>query len=294
MNDLDRDQLQKDIHTLYAREHAELGEAGTLEHLERGRQWDLSSTLANGGVLVFPHAGVKDCGYQIAAAVQACLDSGADRVVVISVLHAFTHEMEMARRRVAEGGAPRDEEFWGIQGTGIEGRSEWTRDHALMSWRHFWRAEVARRGLPESKAPQVFERYPYLAGGKPWELPGIDALQKLVEGAAIVSTADPFHHGIGYDTPPDQAFDPDEAGLAKARKIIEEGIAILERGDYWGYNQHCVAAKSDARDAGQVFRYLRGEIKGRVIDMSYTDASELYKAPPPTWVAAPLVEWRKA
>ena len=70
MTELDRDQLQKDIIAMYTREHEELGDAGTLEHLERGRQWDLSGTLASGGVLVFPHAGVKDCGYQIAAAGQ--------------------------------------------------------------------------------------------------------------------------------------------------------------------------------------------------------------------------------
>jgi hypothetical protein len=72
---------------------------------------------------------------------------------------------------------------------------------------------------------------------------------------------------------------------------MEEGIAILEQGDYWGYNQHCVAAKSDARDAGQVFRFLRGPIKGAILDMVYTDAGELYNSPPPTWVAGALFEW---
>ncbi|NDJ54670.1 MAG: hypothetical protein GYB68_16505 [Chloroflexi bacterium] len=289
---MDRDQLQKDILALYTREHAELGDEGTLRHLERGEQWDVSSTLRKGGVLVFPHAGVKDCGYQVAACVQACLDSGAERVVVISVLHAFTHEMEMARRRVAAGGDPADEAFWGIQGTGIEGRKEWTGDHALMSWRHFWQAEVKRRGLTESEVPEVIERYPWLAGGKPETLPGIDELARLVEDAVIVSTADPFHHGIGYGTPPEEAFYPDEEGLAKAQAVIEEGIGILERGDYWAYNQHCVEAKSDARDAGQVFRYLRGAMTGQVIDITYSNAAALYHAPDPTWVAAPLVEWQ--
>ena len=43
--------------------------------------------------------------------------------------------------------------------------------------------------------------------------------------------------------------------------------AILARGDYWGYNRHCVEAKSDARDAGQVFRYLRGPMQGRILDL---------------------------
>lgn len=286
---LNRIQLQKAIHELYAREHAELGKAGTLAHLERGRQWDLSGTLKAGGVLVFPHAGVQDCGYQIAACVHACLDSGADRVVVISVLHAFTDEMEEARQRVAAGGDPANYPFWGIQGPGINGREEWKGDHALMSWRHFWDAEVKRRGLKD--VPQVIERYPYLAGGKPELLPGIDELAELANGAVIVSTADPFHHGIGYGHSPEEAFDPDETGLARAKQSIEEGITILERGDYWGYNQHCVQAKSDARDAGQVFYYLRGPMKGCVLDITYSDSSELYQQPKPTWVAGALIEW---
>ena len=288
--ELDRDQLQKDIHALYAREHAELGEQGTLEHLERGRQWDLSGALSAGGVLVFPHAGVKDCGYQIAACVQACLDSGADCVVVISVLHAFTDAMEQARRRVAAGGDPANEPFWGIQGPGIPaGREEWRGDHALMSWRHFWNAEVKRRGLPHP--PEVVERYPYLAGGKPEQLPGFDDLAALTRDAVVVSTADAFHHGIGYGDSPENSFDHDADGLRRAQSVIEDGIRILERGDYWGYNQHCVTAKSDACDAGQVFRYLRGPMRGQVVDMTYTDASELYNQPPPTWVVAALVEW---
>ena len=108
----------------------------------------------------------------------------------------------------------------------------------------------------------------------------------------IVSTADPFHHGIGYGDPPERALAPDDGGLELARATIEEGIALLGSGDYAGYDAHCVEAKSDARDAGVVFRYLRGELHGSIVDMTYTDAAALYEAPDPTWVAAPLVEWR--
>jgi hypothetical protein len=82
--------------------------------------------------------------------------------------------------------------------------------------------------------------------------------------------------------------------LERARQVIEEGIVLLERGDYWGYNQHCVKAKSDARDAGQVFRYLRGPLKGQIVDLTFSDAAELYQAPPPTWVATALFDWQPA
>ena len=286
---LDRRNLQEEIHALYRREHEELGEKGTLEHLDRARQWNLSSTLSNGGVLVFPHAGVLDCGYQIAACVNACLDSGADDVIVVSVLHAFTDDMQEARVKVAEGGDPSDWPYWGVQGTDLQGREEWKRDHALISWRHFWDAETKRRGV---SGPNVHERYPYLAGGHPENLPGIDELARLAEDGVIVSTADAFHHGIGYGDAPEGSKHPHEGGLELARKTIETGMRILGEGDYWGYNQHCVTAKSDARDAGQVFRYLRGPMQGQVIDITYTDASDLYHQPKPTWVAAALMEWR--
>ena len=86
---------------------------------------------------------------------------------------------------------------------------------------------------------------------------------------------------------------PDGGGLELARETIEAGIELLARGDYAGYDAHCVEAKSDARDAGQVFRYLRGDLTGQIVDMAYTDAAELYESPPPTWVAAPLVEWQR-
>ena len=292
--ELDRDALQKKVHELYVREHAELGEAGTLEHLERGENWQLADTLDSGGVLVFPHAGVHDCGYQIAACVHAALNSGADKVVVLSVLHAFTPAMERARVAVAQGADPAQFELWGIQGPGIDGRREWMGDHALISWRHFWQAELRRRGASADRAPKVYERYPYLAGGAPQNLPGIDELGRLIEDAVVVSTADPFHHGIGYGDAPELTYDHDEAGLVHAQAVIEAGMRILERGDYRAYNQHCVEAKSDARDTGQVYRYLRGPMKGEVLDISYTDASELYDQPKPTWVAGALIEWKSA
>ena len=277
------------IYSQYESEHAALGKEGTLRLLEAGEQWNLAPVLDAGGVLVFPHISVADCGHQVAAVVQACMNSGADRVLLVSVLHAFTEELEAARVRVANGGDPAQESCWGIQGPGIEGpHQEWRKDHVLMSFHHFWEAEKQRRG---GKAPEVIERYPYLAGGKPDRLPGIEKLIEIAKDAVIISTADSFHHGIGYGDPPEKALFPEQGGLELARQKIEEGIEILGRGDYWGYNQHCVEAKSDARDAGQVIRFLRGPMQGKILDLTYSDAAKLYDAPPPTWVAGALVAW---
>jgi hypothetical protein len=286
---LDRDKLRRDIQRLYADEHTALGREGALRLLDQGREWDLAPTLNAGGVLVFPHAGVADCGHQTAAVVHACLDCGVDRVLVISVLHALTDEMEAARVRVAQGGDLAAEPLRGIQGLGLAGRQDWRADHALTSFRYLWRAETERRGI---QGPVIIERYPYLAGGRPDTLPGIEELEALARDAVIVSTADPFHHGIGYGDPAAESLSPELGGLALARRRIGEGIDLLERADYWGYNQHCVEAKSDARDAGQVFRYLCGPMDGQILDLTYTDATDLYNAPPPTWVAAALIEWQ--
>lgn len=285
---LDREKLRRDILRQYAEEHDALGQEGTLRLLEEGRKWELAATLNAGGVLVFPHAGVADCGHQVAAVVHACLDCGVDRVLVISVLHALTDEMEAARVRVAQGGDLAREPLRGIQGPGLPGRQDWRSDHVLTSFRHFWKAETERRGI---QGPQRIERFPYLVGGEPHALPGIEELEEIARDAVVVSTADPFHHGIGYGDAVDVSLWPEEGGLDLARRRIEEGIALLEQGDYWGYNRHCVEAKSDARDAGQVFRYLCGPMEGQILDLAYTDATELYNAPPPTWVAAALIEW---
>ncbi len=288
--DLDRTALQKDINALYEREHDELGDSGTYRMLDEGRRWNLSGTLANGGVVGFAHVHVADCGVHVAAAVNACLDTDADTVLAISVLHAFTEEMEFARRDVADGISPSDHAIWGIQGPGLEFRDEWRGDHAMRSLRHFWAAETKRRGITDRR---LIERYPYLAGGKPGDLPNIDEVVRIAKNAVILTTGDQFHHGIGYGTPPADALQAEPDGLRAARSSMENGMRLVEAGDYWGYNQHCVSAKSDDRDVAQLFRYLRGPLEGTLLDIGFSDSTELYDQPPPTWAAGGFMKFDK-
>ena len=285
---MDRAALIQTFVDLYGTEHDELGEAGNLALLDAGREWDLTPVLDAGGVLLFPHGRPVDCGHQVGAVVNAVLDSGADRCVFVSVLHASTDEMEDARVRVAAGEAPANFDTWGIQGTGLDGRDDWTRDHAPTTFRRLMAAETKRRGIA---GPQVLERFPYLAGGKPSELPGIDEFAAECEDAVVVTTADSFHHGIGYGTPPHESYAPEDGGFELATESILTGCSLLEAQDYWGYNEHCVRDKSDHRDAGQALAYVKGPMRGEILDLRASEFGDVYEAPAPSWVAAALVTY---
>ncbi len=286
--DLDRKALQRKVNQMYRREHERLGVAGAHAMLDRASErWDLSGILEDRGVISFAHVSVDDCGLHVAAAVNAALGTGADTVLAVSVLHAFTDEMEQARRDVADGGSPSEHPTWGIQGPGLEFREEWRGDHAMTTFRHFWRAETQRRGIGDKR--RLVERYPYLAGGRPGDLPNIDETVDIAANAVIVSTGDQFHHGVGYGMAPEASLKPEEGGLEAARTSIVAGMGLLERGDYWGYNQHCVSAKSDDRDAAQLYRFLRGPLEGRLLDIGWSDSTDLYDQPPPTWAAGGLI-----
>ncbi|MGH8944981.1 MAG: hypothetical protein ACRDVL_02395 [Acidimicrobiia bacterium] len=289
--DLDRPALQRKINEQYRREHDALGAEGTRRMLdEASERWDLSPALAAGGVVSFAHVGVADCGLHVAAAVNACLDTGADTALAISVLHAFTDDMERARGEVADGGSPADHETWGVQGPGLDFREEWRGDHAMRSLRHFWEAAIRLRGI---SGRRLVERYPYLAGGRPGDLPNVEEVVEVAEGAVIVATGDQFHHGIGYGTAPDDALEPEPEGLEAARRSMEKGISLIEEGDHWGYNQHCVEAKSDDRDVAQLYRFLRGPLRGELVEIGWSDSTGLYDAPPPTWAGGGFIVFQK-
>jgi hypothetical protein len=255
--------------------------------LDAGRAWNLAPTLKEGGAVIFPHAGIRICGHQIAAAIHACLDSGASRVLVVGVLHALSDDLDAARHRVANGADASLEATWGIQGPGLAGRQDWRDEFSLLNFFHLWNREIERRG---SAGPELIVRYPYLAGGRPQALPGIQELEAIVQDAVVLTTTDPFHHGLAYGDPPETSLAPAEGGLNLARRSIQEGLELLRVGDYWGYNQHCVAAKSDGRDVGQVVRYLLGPMRGQILDLVADDMTIAYRKPAPSWVAGALID----
>ena len=272
------------------RHQAQMSDVEINRLLDAGRVWNLAPTLQAGGAILFPHATLSVCGHQIAAAVHACLDCGAERVLALGVLHARTEELKSARERVAAGSDPSGEAAWGIQGPGLAGRQDWQAEFSLSHFQFLWREETKRRGIA---GPKLILRYPFLTGERPDLLPGARKLEALARGAAVVATLDPVHHGVGYGDAAEDALAPENGGMELARRGIEAGLEILRQGDAASYIQHCLEVRSDGRDVGLLLRHLRGPLRGAVLDLVTDDMSAAYSAPPPTWVAGALITLRK-
>jgi hypothetical protein len=144
--------------------------------------------------------------------------------------------------------------------------------------------------------PDLVIRFPYLAGGHPERLPGIEELESLrrERPCAVIATGDLFHHGIAYGNSPELSRFPVEGGLDLARSAIVRGLEILREGNFAAYNRHSVDTKSDARDVGQVLRHLIGPFDGRVLDLVAEDMTRPYGKPAPSWVAGALVAFSTA
>lgn len=283
-----------DFYNMIKQKNEAMPEATALDVLESGKRWDLAPVLRAGGALIFGHLEIAVEGHHYAAAVHACMNSGARTVLGVGVLHALTQELQDARVRVAAGADVTREPAWGIQGDGLDaatGKTHWHREFSMLAFQHVWHVEARRRSAAGLPVPQLTIRYPYLAGGRPHLLPGIGELSRMVaDGAVVVGTADPFHHGLAYGDSAESAKSPNDGGLELCRETVQAGFDMLGAGDYWGFNQHCVAAKSDGRDMGQVMRYILGRpFSTDIIDIAWDDMSGPYGKPWPSWVAGCLI-----
>nr|MCW1966862.1 hypothetical protein [Anaerolineae bacterium] len=96
--------------------------------------------------------------------------------------------------------------------------------------------------------------------------------------------------GLAYGDSAEASKAPNAGGLELCRQTVEAGFAMLGAGDYWGFNQHCVSAKSDGRDMGQVVRYLLNTpLSATIHDILWEDMSGPYGKPWPSWVAGCLI-----
>lgn len=255
-----------------------------------GRAWDLSETLSCGGIAVFPHTYLAACGSYIAACVHAALDSGADHVLALGVLHSFSDLLLVARAKERAGEDLSGNALRGVHGPRMRRGEYWKAEYSLLSFLFLWKEEIKRRGI---KAPKLSIRFPFLVNKDPQSLPGMRELEAIAKDACLVATSDFCHHGVAYGCAKERALTGD-AAKKHALESIQEHLQILTSGDLAKFYQHCQAIRSDSYDVGPLIQYLRAPISAQVLDVTLVDTSELYDgAPKPSWVAASLIKLDK-
>ncbi len=281
----------RDWKTFYARERERLGEAGLRACLDRADALGLPDRLHGAGAVIFPHTRLETSGELAGAAALAAVRSGRATVLALGVLHgarvedavlvasARTGEPEARTllRRVHGPGAPED-----------DGR--WTEEFSLDGFAALLAVAARRERLP---SPYLVLRYPFLSGENPVDLPGVDellGLRRAPGGTFLVATADPIHHGVGYNTPPAELRPRKEPSTAAwAWTDVQAGLDRLAARDFAGFLAHAVEARSDFRDPGPVLAHLLGQnLRAAVHDLRLVDYADVLAAPAPTWVAGAL------
>ena len=256
--ELDRRRLKDQIHSSTGSEHEAMGEQGTLERLDRGRRGIWRRLWPAGAWPCFPHAVSSTAapgrrGRPWVPRQRRRPRSGDHRPPCLHRRDGGCPEACLA------GEEPSAWPFWGIQGPGIDGREEWRDDRSLISFRHFWEAETQRRGSsrPRSssaiRTSQAVSRTSYRASTSSrssWKMPSSCRPRTRSTTGSVRRSA--------------RAVTASRPGRPRARTRDDRvGHGAPRPRRLCRLDAHCVEAKSDARDAGQVFRHLRGELLGR-------------------------------
>lgn len=275
-----------------ATERDRLGQAGLARLIERAPVIEVPQS----GAVIFPHTKLTESGELSAAAALAVVRSGCERVLALGVLHTgrsvdsnlfqCAHDGDslavLRVRRIHGPGIPGDEGFWGDE----------------FSLDSFVELLAIAAQLHRRKAPEVIARYPFLTGDKPSTMPGLDELRRLLrEGCVLIATTDPIHHGVGYDTPPNQWRNRDDLQTIEfARSRIGGQLAALSVRDYAGFSQRIKVDSSDFRDNGPVLRELLDleDPNYHIFDLRLVDYTDTHRSAPPTWAAGALATFQRS
>jgi hypothetical protein len=264
----------------YRSERARLGVTALLAMIDDAPRVDVRP----GGAIVIPHTRIEVTGHQIGSAVAAVLSSGADTVLALGVLHGARR---VDRDRVAAARGGDSDAVAGLRGvhreTGLAAE-----EFSLDGFVEMLDLAAERAG----RRIEVVRRYPFLVGDDPTTLPGVDELDGLVDGGALlVATTDPIHHGHAYGTFADDCLDPaDPATLASARSAIDDQLGALCDHRFVDFARLVERDRSDFRDTGPTLAHLLGAgFEPEVHDVALVDYSEALAAPSPSWVAGALV-----
>ena len=265
----------------YNRERAGIGSAAMLALVDKTKPL----SLERGGALVIPHTRFEITGSQIATAVAAVLDSGADRVLALGVLHGArrcdSHQVGLAR-------AGDSEARTALRGVHEEGGLA-AEEFSLDGFVELLTLAAKHRG----HSIKIIRRYPFLVGDDPASLPGMEELQQIVEsGAFLVATTDPMHHGHAYDTAESECLDQsDPSTFVLAGDAIREQLSALSAHRFGDFASLVERDRSDFRDTGPVLAHLLGPgFDSRIHDLTLVDYAEVLGAPAPSWVAGALVD----
>ncbi len=277
--------------THYAHERAKLGDAGLHACLDRAPTLDLPTD----GALVFPHTRLDTSGELAAAAALAVLRSGRDVVLALGVLHGARAADAALVRRARDGEPDAHRILRRVHGPGVPGDGGyWTEEFSLDGFCALLETAALRSG---TRLPRVVCRYPFLVGPNPADLPGIDELQALVaDGAVLVATADPMHHGVGYGTPTEDCLPRESPHTQRiAEETIRANLALLATRDFDRFLLHTAEIRSDFRDTGPVATHLlpdESTLQPTLHNLALVDYADILDAPAPTWVAGALASLR--
>lgn len=264
----------------YADERAQLGDRGLDALLEAAPH------LALEGAAIFPHARLRFCGEQVAAAARAVVDSGAEEVLALGVLHGARGQDQTLLAQARAGDPRARAALRRVHGPGLAGE-HWVEEFSLDNFEVLLERAASRAGR---RAPRLVKRFPFLVGEEPQSLPGLDELQRLGDrGAALVATTDPIHHGAGYETPREQQRDArDPSTLIFARESVGRSLQLLAARDFAAFQAHTAAFRSDFRDTGPVLAALLPFRSFAVHALTLVPYGDVLGAPEPTWVAGAL------
>ncbi|MFW2333754.1 hypothetical protein, partial [Ilumatobacter sp.] len=232
----------------YRTERERLGAAALRAMVDSAPRLDIH----DGSAIVVPHTRIEVTGHQIASAVSAVLASGVEQVLALGVLHG-ARRTDRERVAAARDGDP--DAIAALRGvhdeTGLAAE-----EFSLDGFVDMLTLAAERAG----RRIDIVRRHPFLVGDDPATLPGIDELERLVEGGAmLVATTDPIHHGHAYGTAPHDCLDEvDPETVAMARSAIDEQLAALSDHRFADFARLVERDSSDFRDTGPVLAHLVG------------------------------------
>ena len=266
----------------YSEEREKLGERALLELLERAMPAHVGIPAARAAI--FPHTRLEVTGDQVASVARGVVESGAERVLAIGVLHGARERDAELVKRARSGDAEARAALRRIHRADGHAEEEFSLDGFSVL--------VGLEARRTRKTPPAIDvRYPFLAGDDPDTLPGIDELLRAAESAPVVATTDPMHYGVGYGTSGELLDASDPRATALARDAIEAQLGALARHDFRAFAGECERSRSDFRDVGPVLALVLGrDAAFSMLDLALVDYADVLAAPRPTWVAGARID----